>query len=71
MKEELLDAAVFDFWYLVGDDLRQHLGELHTQRLVHECVEANVEEILYHLPKDTFWLWIDPYDIVRIDLAAW
>lgn len=53
MKEKRLDAPVFDFRELVGDDLSQHLGELHAQGLVHERVEAEVQQSLHHLPTQT------------------
>ncbi|TNN31680.1 hypothetical protein EYF80_058162 [Liparis tanakae] len=49
VEQQRLHAAVFEFWYLVGDDLRQHLGELHAERLVHEGVEADLEKTLHHL----------------------
>ena len=49
MEEERLHAARLEFGQLVADDLRQHLGELHAQRLVDERVEAEVEQPSDHL----------------------
>lgn len=53
MKEKWLDAPVFDFQKLVGDDLSQHLGELNAQGLVDKRVEAEVEQSLHHLQTQT------------------
>lgn len=53
MKEKWLDALIFDFWKLVGDDFSQHLGELHAQGLVDKCVEAEVQQSLHHLQTQT------------------
>lgn len=49
MKQQRLDAPVFEFWYLVGDDLRQHLREFHTEGFIHEGVETDLEKTLNHL----------------------
>lgn len=49
MKKQRLDAPIFEFWYLVGDDLRQHLWEFHTQGFIHKGVEADLQETLDHL----------------------
>ena len=53
MKEQGLDGTVFDFWYLVGDDLGQHLRELHAQRLVDKGVEADLQQTFHHLAPPT------------------
>lgn len=53
MKQQRLDAPVFEFWYLVGDDLRQHLREFHTEGFIHKGVEADLEKTLDHLGRDT------------------
>lgn len=53
MEEEGLDAAGLELGQLVADDLGQHLGELHAQRLVDEGVEAEVEQAAYHLRTHT------------------
>lgn len=42
MKKQRLDAPIFEFWYLVGDDLRQHLWEFHTEGFIHKGVEADL-----------------------------
>lgn len=49
MKQQRLDATVFEFWYLVGDDLRQHLREFHTEGFIHKGVETDLEKTLDHL----------------------
>lgn len=49
MKQQRLDTPVFEFWYLVGDDLRQHLRELHTEGFIHKGVETDLEKTLDHL----------------------
>ncbi len=49
MKQQRLDAPVFEFWYLVGDDLGQHLGEFHTEGFIHKGVETDLEKTLDHL----------------------
>lgn len=49
MKQKRLDAPVLEFWYLVGDDLRQHLWEFHAQGFIHKGVETDLEKALYHL----------------------
>lgn len=49
MKQQRLDTSVFEFWYLVGDDLRQHLRELHTEGFIHKGVETDLEKTLDHL----------------------
>lgn len=49
MKQQRLDAPVFEFWYLVGDDLCQHLREFHTESFIHKGVEADLEKTLDHL----------------------
>lgn len=43
MKQQRLDAPVFEFWYLVTDDLCQHLREFHTEGFIHKCVETDLE----------------------------
>lgn len=53
MKEEGFDAAGLKLGQLVADDLGQHLGELHAQRLVDEGVEAEVEQPADHLRTHT------------------
>ena len=52
MKQKRLDAPVFEFWYLVGDDLRQHLREFHAEGFIHKGVEADLEEALDHLEEE-------------------
>ena len=54
VEEEGLHAARLEFGQLVADDLRQHLGELHAQRLVDKRVEAEVEQPSDHL-QHTAW----------------
>lgn len=49
MKQQSLDAPIFEFWYLVADDLRQHLRELHTKGFIHKSVETDLEKTLDHL----------------------
>lgn len=53
MKQQRFDAPVFEFWYLVGDDLRQHLWEFHAEGLIHKGVETDLQETLHHLERDT------------------
>lgn len=49
MEQQRLDAPVFEFWYLVGDDLGQHLREFHAEGFIHKGVEADLEKALHHL----------------------
>ena len=49
MKQQRLDAPVFQFWYLVRDDLRQHLREFHTEGFIHKGVETDLEKTVDHL----------------------
>lgn len=49
MKQQRLDAPVFEFWYLVGDDLCQHLREFHTEGFIHKGVETDLEKTVDHL----------------------
>lgn len=49
VEKQRFDASVFEFWYLVGDDLRQHLREFHAEGLIHKGVETELEESLDHL----------------------
>lgn len=49
MKQQSFHSAVFEFWYLAGDDLRQHVGEFHTEGFIHKRVEADLQETLNHL----------------------
>lgn len=49
MKQQRLDAPIFEFWYLVGDDLRQHLREFHAEGFIHKGVETDLEKTLNHL----------------------
>lgn len=49
MKQQRLDAPIFKFWYLVGDDLCQHLREFHTEGFIHKGVETDLEKTLHHL----------------------
>lgn len=61
MKQQRLDAPVFEFWYLVADDLRQHLREFHTEGFIHKGVETDLQKTLDHLRENirTFLLvWI-------------
>lgn len=51
MKQKRLDTPIFEFWYLVGDDLGQHLRELHTKGFIHKSVEADLQEAPHHLWK--------------------
>lgn len=56
LKESLLvevdrvSEARLHLWYLVADDLHQHFGELHLQRLrLTEGVEAEVQQVPHEL----------------------
>lgn len=49
MKQQRLDAPIFEFWYLVTDDLCQHLREFHTEGFIHKGVETDLEKTLDHL----------------------
>lgn len=49
VKQQRLDAPVFQFWYLVANDLRQHLRELHTEGFIHKGVETDLEKTINHL----------------------
>lgn len=49
MEKQRFDASVLEFWYLVGDDLHQHLREFHAEGFIHKGVEAELEETLDHL----------------------
>lgn len=49
MEQQRLDAPIFEFWYLVGDDLGQHLREFHAEGFIHKGVEADLEKALHHL----------------------
>lgn len=49
MEIQRLDASVLEFWYLVGDDLHQHLREFHAEGFIHKGVEAELEQTIHHL----------------------
>ena len=49
MEQQSLHAPVFEFWYLVGDDLCQHLREFHAEGFIHKGVETDLEKTLNHL----------------------
>lgn len=49
MKQQRLDTPIFEFWYLVGDDLCQHLWEFHTEGFIHKSVETDLEKTFDHL----------------------
>lgn len=49
MKQQRLDAPVLEFWYLIGDYLRQHLWEFHTEGFIHKGVETDLEKAFDHL----------------------
>lgn len=49
VEKQRFDASLLEFWYLVGDDLHQHLREFHAEGFIHKGVEAELEEPLNHL----------------------
>lgn len=49
VEKQRFDASVLKFWYLVGDDLRQHIGEFHAEGFIHKGVETELDETLDHL----------------------
>lgn len=51
MEQQRLDTPVLEFWYLVADDLCQHLWEFHAEGFIHEGVETDLEKTLDHLQR--------------------
>lgn len=51
MKQQSFDVSIFEFWYLVGNDLCQHLRKFHTEGFIHKGVETDLEKTLDHLVK--------------------
>lgn len=49
MEKQRFDASLFEFWYLVCDDLHQHLREFYAEGFIHKGVETELEKTLYHL----------------------
>lgn len=49
MEKQRFDASVLEFWYLVGDDLRQHVREFHAEGFIHKGVETELDEAVDHL----------------------
>lgn len=50
MKVKDVREARLHLWYLVADDLHQHLGKLHLQSLrLAEGVEAEVQQVSHQL----------------------
>lgn len=49
VEKQRFDASVVEFWYLVGDDLRQHVREFHSEGFIHKGVETELDEALNHL----------------------
>lgn len=54
MEVDRVSEARLHLWYLVTDDLHQHFGELHLQRLrLAKGVEAEVQQVPHEL-HDTY-----------------
>lgn len=50
VEVDRVSEARLHLWYLVTDDLHQHLGELHLQRLrLAKGVEAEVQQVPHEL----------------------
>lgn len=51
VEKQRFDASVFEFWYLVCDDLHQHLREFYAEGFIHKGVETELEKTVNHLEK--------------------